>query len=75
PVIRERVSEVITVTDEEIISALRLIWEKLKVTAEPSCAVVLAAVLKRPERFRGKTVALILSGGNVDLARILSLIS
>lgn len=75
PVIRELVSEVITVTDEEIISSLRLIWEKLKVTAEPSCAVVLAAVLKRPERFRGKTIALILSGGNVDLARVLTLIS
>ena len=75
PVIKELVSEVITVTDEEIISSLRLIWEKLKVTAEPSCAVVLAAVLKRPERFRGKTVALILSGGNVDLSRILGMIA
>lgn len=74
PVIKELVKEVITVTDEEIIASLRLIWEKLKVTAEPSCAVVLAAVLKRPEQFRGKTVALILSGGNVDMSRILGLI-
>ncbi|MBM3177200.1 MAG: pyridoxal-phosphate dependent enzyme [Bacteroidetes bacterium] len=73
PVIKSRVSEIITVSDKEIIEALRLVWENLKVIAEPSCAVVLAAVLKRPEQFRGKTVAVILSGGNVDLVRILDL--
>ena len=73
PIIHQHVQEIITVSDAEIISALRLIWDNLKVIAEPSCAVVLAAVLKRPEKFKGKNVALILSGGNVDLLRVLDL--
>lgn len=73
PIIRQHVREVITVSDAEIISALRLIWENLKIIAEPSCAVVLAAVLKQPEKFNGKKIALILSGGNVDLLRVLEL--
>lgn len=75
PVIRENVSEIITVSDVEIIRALRLIWEKLKVIVEPSCATVLAAVLNRPDRFEGKNVGLILSGGNVDMLRVLKLFS
>lgn len=73
PVIKSKVSEIITVSDEEIIQALKMIWENLKVIAEPSCSVVLAAILKRPAQFKGKTVAVILSGGNVDLVRILTL--
>lgn len=73
PIIQKHVQEIITVSDAEIISALRLIWDNLKVIAEPSCAVVLAAVLKRPEKFKDKNVALILSGGNVDLLRVLEL--
>lgn len=73
PVIKEHVREIITVSDAEIISALRLIWDHLKVIAEPSCAVVLAAVLKRKEKFAGKRVALILSGGNVDLMKVMGM--
>lgn len=73
PIIRQHVQEIITVSDAEIISALRLIWDNLKVIAEPSCAVVLAAVLRRPETFKGKKVALILSGGNVDVLKVLEL--
>lgn len=73
PVIREHVKQIITVSDAEIIAALRLIWDHLKVIAEPSCAVVLAAVLKQKEKFAGKNVALILSGGNVDLMRVMEM--
>ena len=58
---------VLTVTDAETISAMRLIFERLKVVVEPSCATVLAAVLKHRDLFVGKRVGLILSGGNADL--------
>lgn len=70
PIIRDHVKEIITVTDEEIIAALRLTWERLKIIIEPSCAVPFAAVLKSPEKFKGKRVGVILSGGNVDLDKV-----
>ncbi len=71
PLIRDHVKEIITVTDDEIINAMKLIWEKLKVITEPSAAVAFAAVLKQKKKFAGKTVAIILSGGNVDFAKML----
>lgn len=70
PIIYENVKEVITVTDEEIIVAMRLIWERLKIIIETSCAVPFAAVLKHKEKFKGKNVGIILSGGNVDLEKV-----
>lgn len=70
PIIRDHVKEVITVTDDEIIAAMRLIWERLKIIVEPSCAVPFAVVLKAKEKFSGKKVGIILSGGNVDLAKV-----
>lgn len=74
PIIQENVKEIITVTDDEIIDALRLVWERMKIIIEPSCAVPLAALLKEKERFTGKRVGIILSGGNVDLERVLMLL-
>ncbi|MEO7916548.1 MAG: pyridoxal-phosphate dependent enzyme [Dokdonella sp.] len=62
--------EILTVTDAETIAAMRLIFERLKIVVEPSCATVLAAVLRHPEPFVGKRVGLILSGGNADLERL-----
>ena len=59
--------EVLTVDDRETLAAMRLIWERLKILVEPSCATVLAAVLRYRERFAGQRLGLILSGGNVDL--------
>ena len=73
PIIQKYVREVITVTDPEIIAAMRLIWERMKIIVEPSCAVPLAAVLKAKEKFSGKKVGVIFSGGNVDLERALRL--
>jgi threonine dehydratase len=70
PIILENVKEIITVTDEQIIDAMRLIWERLKIIIEPSCAVPFAAVLKDKSKFLGKRVGIILSGGNVDLERV-----
>ena len=68
PIIRQLVKKVITVSDNEIISAMRLLWERLKIVVEPSSATVFAAVLKSPDDFKGTKTGLILSGGNVDLA-------
>ncbi len=69
-IIKGLVQEVITVTDDEIMAAMRLIWERLKIIVEPSCAVPFAAVLKDKEKFAGKNVGIILSGGNVDLGKV-----
>jgi threonine dehydratase len=66
---RERV-EILLATEAEIVAAMRLIWERLKVVVEPSCAVPLAVVLKARERFAGKRIGIVLSGGNVDLERL-----
>lgn len=58
---------IVLVNDEEIKTAMRLIWERLKIVIEPSCAVPLAVVIKEPDAFRGKNIGLILTGGNLDL--------
>jgi len=65
--LREHGVEVITATDSETRAAMRSIWAELKQTVEPSSALVLAALMKHRERFRGKRVGLVLTGGNVDL--------
>ena len=70
PIILENVEEIILVSEEEIIAALQLIWERMKIIVEPSSAVALAAVLKKKEKFQQKKVGLIISGGNVDLSKL-----
>lgn len=62
--------KIITVTEEEIISAMSLIWERLKIVCEPSCSVPLAALLKSREDFKNKKVVIILTGGNVDVQQL-----
>lgn len=63
---------VLPVVDSATVAAMRLIWERLKLIVEPSSAIALAAVLGHPERFAGRRVGVILSGGNVDLERYFS---
>lgn len=75
PIIRDNVKQIITVSDREIVKAMQLIWERMKIIVEPSCSVPFAAVLKNKEQFAGKRVGIILSGGNVDLARAFKLFS
>lgn len=70
PIVRDHVKKVITVSDAEIIGAMRLIWERLKIVIEPSAAVPFAALLKEKNQFAGKRVGIILSGGNVDLEKV-----
>jgi threonine dehydratase len=65
--IQRYVDTIVTVSEDAIIDAMRLLWTRLKAVVEPSGAVPLAGVLEHPERFAGRRVALVLSGGNVDL--------
>ncbi len=67
PIITQNVQRIIRVTEEEIVQAMRIVWERLKIICEPSSAVAFAAVLKEKEQFSGKKLGVILSGGNVDL--------
>jgi threonine dehydratase len=66
-ILRQRGVAILLASEAEIVAAMRLIWDRMKLIVEPSCAVPLAIVLRHPEQFRGKRVGVILSGGNVDL--------
>lgn len=70
PIIKDHVKDIFTVSDEEIIAALRLVYERIKIVVEPSCVVPLAAIMKNKPLFAGKKVGLILSGGNIDLSKL-----
>lgn len=70
PIIQALVSEIIRVEEYQIVRAMKLIWERMKIIVEPSCAVPLAAVLRKKEKFEGKKVGIILSGGNVDFSAL-----
>ncbi|MFT5435691.1 MAG: threonine dehydratase [Ulvibacter sp.] len=70
PIIKKYVDEIIRVEEQEIIAAMKLLWERLKIVIEPSSAVPFAALLKEKNRFRGKKIGIIISGGNVDLSNL-----
>jgi len=69
-IIKNHVEKIIRVTEEEIVEAMQLIWERMKIIVEPSAAVTLAAVLKSKQEFKNKKVGIVLSGGNVDLKKL-----
>ncbi|WP_448579414.1 threonine ammonia-lyase [Thermaurantiacus sp.] len=64
------VHDIVCVSEDAIVQAMRLIWERLKIVVEPTCALPLAAVLEARVDVRGQQVGLILTGGNVDLDRL-----
>ncbi len=66
-IIKDGVEKILLVNEAEIKSVMRLIWERMKIIIEPSCAVPLAAILRNKELFKNKKVGVILTGGNVDL--------
>ena len=70
PIIKEHVEKIIRVEEDEIINAMQLIWERMKIIIEPSCAVPFAALLKNKKEFKNKNVGIILSGGNVDVKNL-----
>ncbi len=67
PIIREHVSTIVTVTEAGIVTAMRLIWERMKIIIEPSAAVPIAALFEHPDLFCHQRIGIILSGGNADL--------
>ena len=69
-IISKYVKDILTVSDEEIIAAMRLVYERMKIVVEPSGAVPLASLLKNKEIFTGKRVGVIFSGGNVELKKL-----
>ena len=66
-IIQRYVDDVVTVSEDAIITAMRTIWETMKIVIEPSAAVPYAAIMERKVDVSGKRVGIILSGGNVDL--------
>lgn len=70
PVILEHVRTIVRVEEEEIIAAMRLIWERMKIIVEPSSAVALAGLYREREKFKDQKIGIIISGGNVDLGNL-----
>jgi threonine dehydratase len=68
--VRNYVTDILTASEREIIDAMKLTWQRMKIVMEPSCAVPLATILKNKERFAGKRVGVIITGGNVDLDKL-----
>lgn len=65
-IIKKYVKEVLLVSEEEILTAMNLIYQNLHIIIEPSAAVSFAALLRNKNKFTGKKVAVILTGGNLD---------
>jgi len=68
--VSNHVTDILLATEQEIIDAMYVTWQRMKIVIEPSCAVPLATILKNPEIFAGKRVGVIITGGNVDLKKL-----
>jgi threonine dehydratase len=68
------VTDVQTASEQEIIAAMKLTWQRMKMVIEPSCAVPLAVILRNPAIYRGRRIGVIITGGNVDMDHVLCLI-
>ncbi|MEM7221656.1 MAG: beta-hydroxyaspartate dehydratase BhcB [Pseudomonadota bacterium] len=68
--VAEHVTDILTATEEEIVEAMYITWQRMKILMEPSSAVPLAVILNNPEMFAGKRVGVIVTGGNVDLKKL-----
>ncbi len=69
-IIQHHVDNIVTVSEDSIIKAMRLIWERMKIIIEPSCAVPLAAILEEKIDIINKKVGIVITGGNVDLGNL-----
>ncbi len=69
-IILDKVDDIVTVSEESIVEAMRMIWERMKIIIEPSSAVPLAAILEKKVDVQGKKVGILLSGGNLDLGKL-----
>ncbi|TCP44285.1 beta-hydroxyaspartate dehydratase BhcB [Rhodovulum marinum] len=68
--VSNHVTDILTASEQEIIDAMKLTWQRMKIVMEASCAVPLATILKNKEVFAGKRVGVIITGGNVDLDKL-----
>ena len=68
--VSKHVEDILTATEDEIIFAMKLIWQRMKIVIEPSSAVPLATIIKNKSIFSGKRVGVIITGGNVDLEKL-----
>jgi len=68
--VSNHVTDILTASEQEIIDAMKLTWQRMKIVMEPSCAVPLATILKNKEKFAGKRIGVIVTGGNVDLDKL-----
>jgi len=75
PIILERVDEIVTVSDPELARAMLFLWERTKQVIEPTGALAVAGLFQQADRWSGKRVGVVVSGGNVDLARVPDLLS
>jgi threonine dehydratase len=73
PLVLRHVHDIVTVTDEQIVEAMRFLWERMKLVVEPTGALATAGVLSGAVDVRDRRVGIILSGGNVDLKAMASL--
>ncbi|HIN39990.1 MAG TPA: threonine/serine dehydratase [Flavobacteriales bacterium] len=69
-IIKDHVKDIFTVSEEEIVAAMHFVWERMKIIIEPSSAVAIAAVKQQKEVFQNMKVGVIITGGNVDLAKL-----
>lgn len=70
PIIQKFVHGIVTTSEDAILEAMKLVWERMKIIIEPSSAVPLAAILENESDFINKKIGIIVSGGNVDLDKI-----
>jgi threonine dehydratase len=65
--VSNHVEDILTASEQEIMDAMKLTWQRMKIIIEASCAVPLATILANKDRFEGRRVGVIITGGNVDL--------
>jgi len=70
PIIQRNIDKIILATEKEIIDTTKLVWERMKIVIEPSCALALASVIKNKAMFKGQKLVLVITGGNVDLVSL-----
>ena len=69
-IISEKADDILTVSEQAIIEAMKLIWERMKIVVEPSAAVPLGVVMENKSFFKNRKTGLILSGGNIDVTKL-----
>jgi len=75
PIIRRDVDDILTVTDDELVQCMRFFAERMKIVVEPTGCLGFAAARRMKDELRGKRVGILVSGGNIDLARLGSLLA